>query len=129
MARPRKEFDQDQFEKLCYLQCTESEIANWFDMCRDTLISRIQEKYNESFSTIYKKFADEGKMSLRRIQFRLAENNVAMAIWLGKQLLGQKDDAPIQVNTYMQVWNEALKKGKEVNSAGRLESKERDNIS
>lgn len=91
MARPRKEFDQEQFEKLCALQCTETEIANWFDMCRDTLIARIQEAYGEGFSTVYKKFSDEGKMSLRRFQFKLAEHNVAMAIFLGKQYLGQKD--------------------------------------
>lgn len=32
-----------------------------------------------------------GKASLRRTQFKLAETNVAMAIWLGKQLLGQRD--------------------------------------
>lgn len=33
----------------------------------------------------------EGLVSLRRSQFRLAEKNAAMAIWLGKQLLGQTD--------------------------------------
>lgn len=30
-------------------------------------------------------------MSLRRSQFRIAETNATMAIWLGKQYLGQKD--------------------------------------
>ena len=34
---------------------------------------------------------ERAKASLRRTQFRLAENNVTMAIWLGKQLLGQRD--------------------------------------
>lgn len=33
----------------------------------------------------------DGMLSLRRHQLRLAEKNAAMAIWLGKQLLGQKD--------------------------------------
>ena len=28
---------------------------------------------------------------MRRSQFRLAEKNATMAIWLGKQYLGQKD--------------------------------------
>ena len=32
-----------------------------------------------------------GLTSLRRIQFSMAHTNVAMAIWLGKQYLGQKD--------------------------------------
>ena len=30
-------------------------------------------------------------MSLRRIQWKHAEKSVPMAIWLGKQYLGQKD--------------------------------------
>ena len=33
----------------------------------------------------------KGKISLRRAQFRLAEHNAAMAIWLGKQYLGQRE--------------------------------------
>ena len=31
-------------------------------------------------------------MSLRRNQFRLSEKSAAMAIWLGKQYLGQRDN-------------------------------------
>ena len=31
------------------------------------------------------------KMFVRRAQFELAKNNPQMAIWLGKQVLGQKD--------------------------------------
>lgn len=34
----------------------------------------------------------QGKASLRVTQFRMAQTNPAMAIWLGKQLLGQKDN-------------------------------------
>ena len=30
-------------------------------------------------------------MSLRRYQFNLAKTNAGMAIWLGKQMLGQKE--------------------------------------
>lgn len=33
----------------------------------------------------------EGKASLRRKQFAMADSNASMAIWLGKQYLGQKD--------------------------------------
>ena len=32
-----------------------------------------------------------GKLNLRRIQNKMAENNAAMAIFLGKNLLGQSD--------------------------------------
>jgi len=93
VARPRKEFDQTQFEKLCSLQCTEVEIAAWFDMSVDTLNTRCVETYGEGFSETFKKHSVDGKMSIRRNQFRLSEKNTAMAIWLGKQYLGQRDDS------------------------------------
>ena len=35
-------------------------------------------------------------MSLRRIQYKLAEKNTAMAIFLGKQYLGQRDNVEVQ---------------------------------
>lgn len=37
----------------------------------------------------------EGRASLRRKQFAMAEKNPAMAIWLGKQYLGQADKKEI----------------------------------
>lgn len=36
-----------------------------------------------------------GKISLRRWQFKMAEHSVPMAIWLGKQYLGQRDSQEI----------------------------------
>lgn len=37
-----------------------------------------------------------GKASLRRMQFKSAEDgNVTMQIWLGKQMLGQRDKSEI----------------------------------
>ena len=35
-------------------------------------------------------------MSLRRMQYKLAEKNTAMAIFLGKQYLGQKDNIEVE---------------------------------
>lgn len=35
-------------------------------------------------------------MSLRRTQFKLAEKNPTMAIWLGKQYLGQRDNVEVE---------------------------------
>ena len=98
-GRPKKEIDLDEFEKLCRMQCTEEEIANFFDMTRDTLIERVKDNYEgQSFSTVYKQFADEGKISLRRAQFQKAlSGNVAMLIWLGKQILNQKEKTEQEV--------------------------------
>ena len=92
MGRPRKEIDQEQFESLCGLQCTLSEIAGWFRCSEDTIERWCRRTYKEAFADVYKKYSLEGKMSLRRAQFRLAEKNAAMAIWLGKQYLGQKEE-------------------------------------
>jgi hypothetical protein len=44
-----------------------------------------------SFTEYYKQKSSKGKMSLRRRQFQMAETNPTMAIWLGKQYLGQTD--------------------------------------
>ena len=91
MARPRKEIDQEEFEKLCGLQCTQEEICGWFGVCSDTLESWCKRTYEMNFSEVFREKRGIGKISLRRHQFRLAVKNANMAIWLGKQYLGQSD--------------------------------------
>lgn len=92
MARPRKEIDQKQFENLCGLQCTKSEICSWFGITDKTLESWCKRTYKTGFSDVFAEKRGLGKISLRRAQFRLAEKNAAMAIWLGKQMLGQREN-------------------------------------
>jgi len=91
MARPKIEIDVEQFKKLCALMCTEEEIAGFFNCSVDTVDRFCKRTHNESFAETFKKFSSNGKMALRRFQFKLAEKNAAMAIFLGKQYLGQKD--------------------------------------
>lgn len=91
MGRPQKEIDQKIFENLCGLLCTEEEIASMFDCSVDTISRWCNRTYGESFAEIYKKKSAKGRISLRRAQFKLAEKNAAMAIFLGKQHLGQRD--------------------------------------
>jgi hypothetical protein len=92
MGRPKKEIDQPTFEGLCEIQCTQSEICNVMKVSEKTLIKWCDETYGDTFSNVYKRFADEGKKSLRRMQFDSArKGNVTMQIWLGKQYLGQSD--------------------------------------
>lgn len=93
MARPCKEIDQKQFENLCGLQCTLEEICGWFNVTDKTLDGWCKRTYGVSFSEVFKQKRGAGKISLRRAQFRLAEKNANMAIWLGKQYLGQTDKA------------------------------------
>ena len=91
MSRPRKEISAEQFEKLCGLQCTLSEIAGFFDCSEDTIERWCRREYEISFADAFKKYSASGKMSLRRYQFDLAKKNATMAIFLGKQYLGQRD--------------------------------------
>lgn len=91
-GRPKIEIDKKTFEKLCSIQCTEIEIADFFNCSVDTIERWCKRIYGETFAEIFKKKSSKGKISLRRTQFRLAETNTSMAIFLGKQYLGQKDN-------------------------------------
>lgn len=91
MGRPRIEINWDQFEQLCALQCTQSEIASVLKINVDTLSDRARDHYKDTYSEIYKKYSEAGKCSLRRNQFVISKKNATMAIWLGKIWLGQKD--------------------------------------
>jgi hypothetical protein len=126
MARPVKEFNKEQFESLCNLQCTLDEIAGFFKCDTNTIDAWCKRTYGEGFSTTYKKHSQNGKISLRRYQLRLAERNATMAIWLGKQWLGQTDKQEViftednklkSVQEYM----EAVKNGK-TKDAGRKDT-------
>lgn len=92
MARPRKEIDFEHLEKLCNIFCTKDEICDFFGIDEKTLTARVKEKFGVGFSDYYKKAANNGKISLRREQFKLAlKGNATMLIWLGKNILKQSD--------------------------------------
>ena len=91
MARPQIEINKEHFENLCNMQCTLEEIAGFFKCSKDTIERWCERTYEEGFADTYKKYSQNGKISLRRYQFKLAEKNASMAIWLGKQYLGQTD--------------------------------------
>lgn len=92
MARPHKDINQAEFEKLCGLQCTKDEICDWFDVTDKTLDAWCKRTYETSFSDIFSQKRSVGKISLRRSQWRLAEKSATMAIFLGKNYLGQRDN-------------------------------------
>ena len=99
MGRPRKQIDKTEFEKLCFLQCTEREFCSWFDVSDETLNKWCKENYEgRTFLEVFKEKRENGLISLRRTQFQLAEKSPAMAIFLGKNLLGQTDKMEQTVN-------------------------------
>ena len=109
-GRPKKEIDKKIFENLCGLQCTLEEIAGVFDCSVDTIERWCKREYRETFAEVYKKHSAKGKTSLRRIQFKLAEKSAAMAIFLGKNYLGQKDSIIETDEQTLQAVGEALVK-------------------
>lgn len=91
-GRPPAQIDQAQFEKLCEFQCTEAEICNFFTVTDKTLNAWCRRTYGRGFSDIREQKRAGGKINLRRAQFRLAETSASMAIFLGKNILGQRDN-------------------------------------
>jgi hypothetical protein len=89
------EFDLLELEKLCSLQCTEEELAAWFK-CSVRTIETYARK--PEFAEIIARGRAKGRMSVRRAQMRLLEaGNATIAIWLGKQFLGQRDVTPVEL--------------------------------
>lgn len=91
VGRPSAQIDKHQFEQLCALQCTELEFCTFFYVTDKTLNNWCKKNYNMNFSEVFKLKRGKGLISLRRSQFKMAETNPTMAIWLGKQYLGQSE--------------------------------------
>ena len=89
MGRPKKyNLDTKQIEQMAGFGCTNIEIASFFG-CDESLIRK-------SYSEYIAKGRDSGKIRLRQYQWASAKKgNVAMLIWLGKQMLGQTDKQEI----------------------------------
>lgn len=103
MARPRKDFDWNEVDKLCAIHCTRREIADWFDMSEDTVDRRCQEEHGVSFAAYYEQKKSPGKISLRRKQYQKAmDGDTSMLIWLGKNWLDQTDKSKVE-NTNTEV--------------------------
>lgn len=93
------QIDWQEFDKLCYMQCTAIEIAAWFNCSVDTIENRVKQEHGVKFSDYYAEKKQAGKISLRRAQFQAAtvKGNISMMIWLGKQYLDQKDKQETEI--------------------------------
>lgn len=105
-GKPKIQIDKTAFVKLCQLQCTMQEIAGYFECSHDTVERWVKQEYGKKFSEVYIDLRSGGLLSLRRSQFKLAEKNATMAIWLGKQYLNQKD--LLQINTFTESEDDPL---------------------
>ena len=85
--------NKEQFESLCKIHCTRDEICAVLGITDVTLYAWLKQQYGEnaSLKEIMAYYQAGGKASLRRIQWKQAETNPAMAMFLGKNYLGQSD--------------------------------------
>jgi hypothetical protein len=89
-GRPPTPIDYALVERLAHIHCTDDEIATLIGMSKDNFCKR--KHRDKQLCLCLEKGRDGGKMSLRRMQWKSAEGgNVTAQIWLGKQLLGQRD--------------------------------------
>jgi|1185.fasta_scaffold420053_2 hypothetical protein len=89
-GRPLKEIDLVMVEKLAHIHCTDQEIASIVGVSVETMTRRKRD--DAEFAAMLEAARSRGKASLRRLQWKLAESgNAAVVIWLGKNLLGQRD--------------------------------------
>ncbi len=91
VGRPKITIDLAQLQNLSALNCTMPELAAYFKVPLRTLEDRYTN--DPEVRNAIDQGREFGKLSVRRKQMQIMNehNNPTMAIWLGKQLLGQRD--------------------------------------
>ena len=104
-GRPRAQFDIKSFQDLVGLGCTQEEICWYFrdESGKPANIDTLTRWCKRTFGMTFQEYFRQNgymafKIKLRRNQFELSKKSAAMAIWLGKQYLGQKEQQEIIVN-------------------------------
>lgn len=83
-GRPPVEVDENKVFELATIACTLDEIALLCGCSVSTLRNKYKDVYDRGFA--------QARSSLRREQWKAAHSgNATMLIWLGKQMLGQRD--------------------------------------
>lgn len=93
-GRPRVIIDLRIVERAASIGCTMNEIATLSGVGRSTFFSRYES--DPDVKDAVEKGRDTGAATLRRMQWGRAEaGSDHMLIWLGKQLLGQKENTTV----------------------------------
>lgn len=96
-----KKFDLVLLEELAAIQCTVEEIAAVFKVHRDTIFEH--QKKDPEFAECLDRGRLRGKASLRRRQIEILNKDGAgagtMAVWLGKNILGQRDFSDVALHS------------------------------
>lgn len=103
-GRPPINFDKKQFVDLVALGCNQEEIC-WFfrdETGKVANIDTLSRWCKREFGVNFQEYSRQNslmalKIQLRRNQFELSKHSVPMAIFLGKQWLGQTDKQEVAV--------------------------------
>jgi AcrR family transcriptional regulator len=96
-GRPRATIDAGLVENSAALGCTIEEIAAILGVGKRTLYDRLDS--DADLAEALERGRDKGKATLRRLQWQQANaGNPTMLIWLGKQILGQRDRVATEVS-------------------------------
>jgi len=88
-GRPPAEIDLKLVEDLAAIGATDEEIAAVLRVSTDTIGRR---KKDPAFRDVLEAGKGRGRVTLRRLQWQAASTgNTTMLVWLGKQMLGQRD--------------------------------------
>lgn len=97
-GRPKAEYDIKQFVDLIGIGCGQEEICWWFrdETGKPANIDTISRWCKRTFGVNFQDYRRQNgamalKIKLRRNQLKLSETSASMAIFLGKNYLGQTD--------------------------------------
>jgi AraC-like DNA-binding protein len=97
-GRPAIKLDWRLIRAACRLQGTAEEISSLIGCSSDTMDRATRREHGMSFAEFLRQKAPGARISLRRAQWKAAmQGNTTMQIWLGKQMLNQRDqrDTPV----------------------------------
>jgi len=90
VGRPKAQLDLGVIERGASIGCSKDELAALCGFARSTFYKYLAE--DPAVQEAIDRGASKGQATLRRLQWKGAEEgNATMLVWLGKQLLGQKD--------------------------------------
>ena len=102
-GRPKKVLDERQIRELAALGCSMVEIGIVMGAHADTI--------RDNYSAAMSEGRENGKISLRRAQMKLAlDGNAQMLIWLGRFYLNQREEINFtssepEVRALLEKWN------------------------
>lgn len=94
-GRPETIINWKEFEAQCALQCTEIEIADYFNCSVNTILRKVKEHYQCCFVDIFRRKRQKGLMSLRANLFKLSGKQGNVTIFCAKNWLGMSDKMEI----------------------------------